>query len=161
MVSCSAAFPGCDFERRDSIRYLDSPDPLITNGVASDRAEFNLRGCKRAILPAGTTIVREQQTGKVTLRMKKHLELFAHPVERITIDERRMHMGCAVARTADQILVSTFGEYTTGRHGGPESSSWRSCHQELRSRPILRCRDTRAGRIDSLMTWRQLQKKVA
>src|SRR5690348_12449225 len=109
---------GCRSEMHSSIRYRKTIDGLITNGTAFDRAELPLDRCAHLVVPVGAVITHDAKPGTCVLRIEKTLNVLAHPVRAISIVEQRKEMGCALLRSADSLLVSTFGEFATPGHGG-------------------------------------------
>jgi hypothetical protein len=101
----------------DSIELSDSFGK-VENGSAYDRAAVDLGDAKKLILPHDAAVRRVREPGEVVYFMKKTLSFHGHPPEPMSVRDARKHMGCAVKREGDDLLLATFGEWDSHIEGG-------------------------------------------
>jgi hypothetical protein len=91
---------------------------MVTNGTAYDRAEIDLSGLARIVVPKTAIVSRSADAHHCRLIMEKTLGLTAHPDKAISIERTRTKMGCASRISSGTIEIGTFGEYETDGEGG-------------------------------------------
>jgi hypothetical protein len=101
------------------VTYTESNDPRIRNGYVVEAVTLEVpESVATLVLPTGTTIVDEPGLARPLLTVRKTLGVFAHPPERISIDDIAPEMGIAQLREGSNLLISTFGEFINEGHGG-------------------------------------------
>jgi len=92
---------------------------LVENGDAYDRAILDAGDYKELIIPEGTaTPIRSEESGKITLKMKKSLFTGMWPGKSMSIRQLRNTMGCAVKVENKKIVLGTYGHRINFYHGG-------------------------------------------
>jgi hypothetical protein len=104
--------------RDGSITFTHSADPLVTNGIAYDRAEIDLSGLARVVVPKTAIVSRSADAHHCRLVVEKTQDFVGHPAERASIVETRQEIGCATQTNGNTIAIGTFGESDTHIEGG-------------------------------------------
>jgi len=88
----------------------------ITNGTRCDRAELDLTGIRRIVIPAEAHVVRTGQPG-LAIYMQKTLSCAGHGMV-MHIEQERKEMGCLVRKEGSSLRIVKFGHWDSRIEGG-------------------------------------------
>jgi hypothetical protein len=109
---------GCNFgedglmregDKRSSTIYTLSIDSNNVNGHAYSSATLDLADIHILVVPEGSLLAWDSPAGIARIEIEKTYLRADHPPQRVSIDEKRLQMGCAVKVDEGTCILSTYG----------------------------------------------------